>query len=150
VEGNVRDLYNSIQHHNIEISRSALAFFMNLGLGARAGGNRALGESQTDFFFLAVQATADHLARTLNATSVKRLIDFNWEGVRRYPTLSVSNLRARSFDQVLDALARLAQTGVVAPYPELAQYITRELGLPQPAERQSSVVSGQLSALSRP
>jgi hypothetical protein len=150
VEGNVRDLYNSIQHHNIEISRTALAFFMNLGLGARAGGNRALGESQTDFFFLAVQATADHLARTLNATSVKRLIDFNWEGVRRYPTLSVSNLRARSFDQVLDALARLAQTGVVAPYPELAQYITRELGLPQPAERQSSVVSGQLSALSRP
>jgi hypothetical protein len=67
VEGNVRDLYNSIQHHNIEISRTALAFFMNLGLGARAGGNRALGESQTDFFFLAVQATADHLARTRQA-----------------------------------------------------------------------------------
>jgi hypothetical protein len=150
VEGNVRDLYNSIQHHNIEISRTALAFFMNLGLGARAGGNRALGESQTDFFFLAVQATADHMARTLNATTIKRLIDFNWEGVRRYPTLAVSNLRARSFDQVLDTLARLAQTGVMTPYPELAQYITRELGLPQPAERQSSVVSGQLSALSRP
>jgi hypothetical protein len=135
VEGNVRDLYNSIQHHNIEISRTALAFFMNLGLGPRAGGNRALGESQTDFFFLAVQATADHLARTLNATCVKRLVDFNWEGVRRYPTLAVSNLRARSFDQVLDTLARLAQTGMVAPYPELAQYITRELGLPQPPER---------------
>jgi hypothetical protein len=150
VEGNVRDLYNSIQHHNIEISRTALAFFMNLGLGARAGGNRALGESQTDFFFLAVQATADHLARTLNATSIKRLTDFNWDGVRRYPTLTVSNLRARSFVQVLDALARLAQTGVMTPYPELAQYITRELGLPQPAERQSSVVGGQLSALSRP
>ncbi|MGD0922485.1 MAG: hypothetical protein ABSA70_12080 [Terriglobia bacterium] len=136
VEGNVRDLYNSIQHHNIEISRTALAFFMNLGLGARAGGNRALGDSQTDFFFLAVQATADHLARTLNATCLKRLVDFNWEGVRRYPTLAVSNLRARSFDQVLDTLARLSQTGVVAPYPELAQYITRELGLPQPAESQ--------------
>jgi hypothetical protein len=136
VEGNVRDLYNSIQHHNIEISRTALAFFMNLGLGPRAGGNRALGDSQTDFFFLAVQATADHLARTLNATCIKRLVDFNWEGVRRYPTLAVSNLRARSFDQVLDTLARLSQTGVMAPYPELAQYITRELGLPQPAESQ--------------
>jgi hypothetical protein len=142
VEGNVRDLYNSIQHHNIEISRTALAFFMNLGLGPRAGGNRALGESQTDFFFLAVQATADHLARTLNATCIKRLVDFNWEGVRRYPTLAVSNLRARSFDQVLDTLARLAQTGVVTPYPELAQYITRELGLPQPAERQGLGVRG--------
>lgn len=143
VEGNVRDLYNSIQHHNIEISRTALAFFMNLGLGARAGGNRALGESQTDFFFLAVQATADQIARTLTSTAVKQLVDYNWDpapmgrgGVRRYPVLAVSNLRARSFDQVLDMLARLAQTGVVEPYPELAQYITRELGLPQPPEGQ--------------
>ena len=137
VEGNVRDLYNSIQHHNIEISRTALAFFMNLGLGARAGGNRALGESQSDFFFLAVQATADHIARTISSTTIKRLVDFNWEGVERYPAVSVSNLRARSFDQVLDTLARLAQTGIVTPFPELAQYITKELGLPQPKEKRS-------------
>jgi hypothetical protein len=134
VEGNVRDLFNSIQHHNIEISRTALAFFMNLGLGARAGGNRSLGEAQSDFFFLAVQATADHLARTLSSTCVRRLVDYNWEGVTRYPVLAISNLRARSFDQVLDLLARLSQTGVVAPYPELAQYVTRELGLPQRQE----------------
>ena len=140
VEGNVRDLYNSIQHHNIEISRTALAFFMNLGLGARAGGNRSLGESQSDFFFVAVQATADHLARTLNATCVKRLVDYNWEGVGRYPTLSISNLRARSFDQVLDLLARLSQAGVVAPYPELAQYVTRELGLPQRKEPEEAAL----------
>jgi len=144
VEGNVRDLYNSIQHHNIEISRTALAFFMNLGLGARAGGNRALGESQSDFFFLAVQATGDHLARTLSATAIKRLVDYNWAGVERYPVLSVSNLRARSFDQVLDTLARLAQTGVVAPFPELAQYICHELGLPLPKkpEDRSQVTVG--------
>ena len=133
VEGTVRDLYNSIQHHNIEISRSALAFFMNLGLGARSAGNRSLGDSQTDFFFLAVQATADHLARTLNSTAVKRLVDFNWV-VERYPVLTVSNLRARSFDQVLDLLGRLAQARIVEPFPELAQFITRELGLPQPGK----------------
>src|SRR5579885_1794563 len=138
VEGNVRDLYNSIQHHNIEISRTALAFFMNLGLGARAGGNRSLGESQSDFFFLAVQASADYVARTISATSVKRLVDFNWTGVEHYPILTLSNLRARSFDQVLDVLSRLAQSRVVSPFPELGAYICRELGLPQPPERQPS------------
>jgi hypothetical protein len=141
VEGNVRDLYNSIQHHNIEISRTALAFFMNLGLGARSSGNRALGESQSDFFFLAVQATADHIARTISATTVRRLVDFNWTGVKEYPTLNVSNLRARGFDQVLDILTRLAQSGVVAPYPELAQYICHELGLPQAGGQPSDVAS---------
>ncbi len=143
VEGNVRDLYNSIQHHNIEISRTALAFFMNLGLGARSSGNRSLGDSQTDFFYTAVQATADHLARILSATTVKRLVDYNWEGVRRYPTLVVSNLRARSFYDTLDLLTRLAQSKIVAPYPELTQFVTRELGLPQ--REQPSVVSGQSS-----
>ena len=134
VEGTVRDLYNSIQHHNIEISRTALAFFMNLGLGARSGGNRALGESQTDFFFLALQATADQIARTVTYTTLKQLVDYNWEGVTRYPQLTVSNLRARNFAETFDLLTRLAQTGIVTPYPELAQYVTRELGLPQKQE----------------
>lgn len=134
VEGNVRDLYNSIQHHNIEISRTALAFFMNLGLGARSGGNRALGESQTDFFFLALQATADQIARTISHTTVRQLVDYNWEAVARYPRLTVSNLRARNFNDTLDLLTRVAQSGIVAPYPELAQYVTRELGLPQKQE----------------
>jgi len=132
VAGNVRDLYNSIQHHNIEISRVALAFFMNLGMGARSSGNRALGESQTDFFFLAVQATAEYVARLLTATAVKRLVDFNWENVEQYPVVRVANLRSRNFNQVLTSLAQLAQAGVVSPFPELAQYVARELGLPEP------------------
>ncbi len=132
VEGSVRDLYNSIQHHNIEISRTALAFFMNLGLGARAGGNRAQGESQSDFFFLALQSTADQIARTVTITAIKELVNYNWEGVTRYPQLTVSNLRARNFEQTFGILTRLAQTGIVAPFPELTQYITKELGLPQP------------------
>lgn len=132
VQGNVRDLYNSIQHHNIEISRTALAFFMNLGLGARSGGNRALGQSQTDFFFIAVQATADYLARVLNATVIKRLVDFNWAGVEKYPVLHAANVRARDPSDVLDSLARLAQAGLVGPSPDLTQYVAHEMGVPLP------------------
>ena len=136
VQGQVRDLFNSIEHHNIEISRTALAFFMNLGQSSKSSGNRALGQEMTDFFFLAVQATADQIARTITATAVKRLVDYNWDGVERYPTLTVSNLRARSLDQTLASLSQLATANVVAPYPELAQHIARELGLPQPPEKQ--------------
>ncbi len=132
VQGQVRDLFNSIQHHNIEISRTALAFFMNLGQGARSSGNRSLSQEMTDFFFLAVQATADQIARTISATAVKRLVDYNWDGVGRYPVLEVSNLRARSLDATLTTLGQLATANVMTPYPELAQHIARELGLPQP------------------
>ncbi|TAM79172.1 MAG: hypothetical protein EPN47_19380 [Acidobacteria bacterium] len=136
VQGQVRDLFNSIEHHNIEISRTALAFFMNLGQSSKSSGNRALGQEMTDFFFLAVQATADQIARTITATSVKRLVDYNWDGVGKYPTLQVSNLRSRNLDQTLTALSQLATAKVMAPYPELAQHIARELGLPQPPEGQ--------------
>jgi hypothetical protein len=138
VQGQVRDLFNSIEHHNIEISRTALAFFMNLGQSSKSSGNRALGQSMTDFFFLAVQATADQIARTITATSVKRLVDYNWDGVERYPTLTVSNLRVRSLDETLTSLSQLATVKVVAPYPELAQHIARELGLPQPPAGQAA------------
>ena len=138
VQGQVRDLFNSIEHHNIEISRTALAFFMNLGQSSKSSGNRALGQEMTDFFFLAVQATADQIARTITATSVRRLVDYNWDGVERYPTLTVSNLRARDLDTTLTALSQLATANVVAPYPELAQHIARELGLPQPPQEQGA------------
>jgi len=142
VQGQVRDLFNSIEHHNVEISRTALAFFMNLGQSSKSSGNRALGQELTDFFFLAVQATADQIARTITATAIRRLVDYNWDGVEEYPTLVVSNLRARSLDDTLTALSQLATANVVAPYPELAQHIARELGLPQPPEGsdQGSVV----------
>ncbi|HET9179008.1 MAG TPA: hypothetical protein VFQ24_11685 [Terriglobia bacterium] len=137
VQGQVRDLFNSIEHHNIEISRTALAFFMNLGQSSKSSGNRALGQEMTDFFFLAVQATADQIARTITSTAVKRLVDCNWDGVEKYPSLQASNLRARSLDQTLTALSQLATAKVMAPYPELAQHIARELGLPQPPEKSS-------------
>jgi len=142
VEGNVRDLYNSIQHHNIEISRTALAFFMNLGMGARSSGNRALADSQTDFFFIALQATADQIARTVSYTTIRQLVDYNWEGIRRYPELTVANLRARNFSETFDLLTRLAQSGIVIPYPELTQYVTREMGLPQQEQKSEEQGSG--------
>jgi hypothetical protein len=132
VQGQTRDLYKSIQHHNVEISRTALAFFMNLGQAHPATGSRALAKSQTDFFFTAVQATAEYVARQLSATVVKRLVDYNWEGVARYPVVTVSNLQARNLTDVFQALSQLAQAGLVEPFPELAQYVARELGLPQP------------------
>jgi hypothetical protein len=109
---------------------------MNLGQSSKSSGNRALGQEMTGFFFLAVQATADQIARTITAPAVKRLVDYNWDGVEKYPTIEVSNLRARSLDQTLTALSQLATANVVAPYPELAQHIARELGLPQPPEKQ--------------
>ena len=90
----------------------------------------------TVFFSRAVQPTADQIPRPIPATAVKRLVDYNWDGVERYPTLNVSNLRARNLSDTLTALSQLATANVVAPYPELAQHIARELGLPQPPEKQ--------------
>ncbi len=132
VTGTARDLYNTIQHHNIEISRTALAFFMNTGMGARSSGNRALAQTQTDFFYRALQATAEQIARAMTETTVKRLVDYNWENVEAYPTLTVANLEARNFTETFGVLSQLAQAGVIAPYPDLAEYVARELGLPQP------------------
>ena len=115
---------------------------MNLGMGARSSGNRALADSQTDFFFIALQATADQIARTVSYTTIRQLVDYNWEGIRRYPELTVANLRARNFSETFDLLTRLAQSGIVIPYPELTQYVTREMGLPQQEQKSEEQGSG--------
>jgi hypothetical protein len=132
VQGQTRDIFQTIHHHNVEISRTALAFFMNLGLERGSSGSRALGESHTNFFYVALQATADQIASELSATTVKRLVDFNWENVRRYPVVTVANLQSRQLMQAFQTLAQLAQARIIEPYPELAQFVAQQMGLPQP------------------
>ncbi|KKL86126.1 hypothetical protein LCGC14_1947840, partial [marine sediment metagenome] len=98
VTGRTRDPKDSIAHHNVAISMAGLAQFMMLGQSD--SGNRALGETMSDFFHLALQATANKIARVMNQTTVRRLVDFNFAGVKRRPRLVPQQILSLSFGSV--------------------------------------------------
>jgi hypothetical protein len=140
-EGRVRDLAPSIEHHNVMISRAALALFMDLGQAEH--GSRALGKEHSDFFMLALQNLADQIALTMTNSTVRRLVSYNFGDDAPVPRLVAANVQARGLQDIVDALTQFAQAGLVVSEENLRSFIREELALPP--EKPSSVASGPSS-----
>jgi len=145
-QGQVRDLKPSIEHHNVMISRAALALFMDLGQSEH--GSRALGKEHNDFFLLALQNLADQIAVAITNSTVRRLVSYNFGDDAPVPRLVAANVQARGLEDIVQALTQFAQAGLVVSEENLRSFIREELALPPESpsavSRPSSVVSGQL------
>ena len=137
VTGAVRDLQPSIQYHNLQISMAGLAMFMNLGQTNR--GARSLGETLADFFQMSVMATANQIARTISLTSLKRLVDFNFPGVKSYPVLTPTEIGSIKFDSVVAALSSLAgSVDVIQPDDDLEAWMRKKMGAPDKGKQRKA------------
>ena len=141
-EGRVRDLAPSIEHHNVMISRAALALFMDLGQAEH--GSRALGKEHGDFFLLALQNLADQVALQITNTTVRRLVSYNFGEYAPVPRLVAANVQARGLTDIVDALTQFAQAGLVVSEENLRSYIREELALPQESKRGVAAVRGEV------
>jgi phage gp29-like protein len=149
VKGTTRDPKESIAHHNVAISMAGLAQFMMLG--QTESGNRALGQTMADFFYLGLQATANRIGRVLTLTTVKRLVEFNFGTEVRVPRVAAQQILSLQFESVVQALKELAGAGVdaVQPDDELEAWMRRKMGAPEagtprarragPAEKQPQI-----------
>ncbi len=127
VKGVVQSAEPAIAHHNSMISMAALAQFINLGQGEK-GGSRALGNTMSDFFYLGLQATANHIARVISLTTIKRLCDLNFTGIEHYPVLAPQQILSIKLESVVDALQKLS--GLILSDDELEEYMRQRMGLP--------------------
>jgi len=109
IEGRIREIMPSLQYHKQQIATSCLAMFMELG--QTATGSRALGDSQTDFFLLATQNTADYIAHQIRNSTIRRLVMWNFGPDAPVPYLVPANVQARSIETMSAIIAQLAQAG---------------------------------------
>ncbi len=109
IEGRIREILPSLQYHKQQIATSCLAMFMELGQSHT--GSRALGESQTDFFLLATQNTADYIASRIRHSTIRRLTHWNFGPDAPVPYLVPANVQARSIETMAAIIAQLAQAG---------------------------------------
>jgi len=110
IEGRLRDILPSIEYQDMQMARAGLAMFMQLGGTARTG-SRALGQEQTDFFLLALQTTADHIASVIRNDTIKPLVEMNFGVGAPVPVLKAANVQARTLENTVDAISKLAQAG---------------------------------------
>jgi phage gp29-like protein len=131
VKGNLRDPKEAIQHHGTLITLVGLAQFMMMGQSGKASGNRSLGETMSDFFFMGLQATAKYIAQRINGSLVKQLCDYNFAGLTRYPKLVPQQIMALNFDAIVDALSKLGQGGIMTATPSLEAWVRERIGAPE-------------------
>lgn len=125
ISGSLPDINKTIQRHNEAIARAVLAHFLNLGTQT---GSWALGATFADFFTLALQATADEVARTGSRHIVRDIVNWNWPG-ERAPRLVFDEIGSRQ-NTIIAAIAQLVSSGVLQPDEDLEQFTRTTLGLP--------------------
>jgi len=132
ITGQVRDCEKSITHHNMMIAMVALAQFIVMGQSGRSSGNRSLGETMSDFFFLGQQATADYIGEVWSNTTIKRLMEFNFGPGVRPPTLEPQDLLASKIETLGTVLAGLAgKQALITPDADLEAWLRKKLGAPE-------------------
>jgi hypothetical protein len=127
IEGRIREILPSLQYHKQQIATSCLAMFMELG--QTATGSRALGDSQTDFFLLATQNTADYIAHQIRNSTIRRLAMWNFGPDAPVPYLIPANVQARSIDTMAGIINQLAQAGAWVSDRASVNHARHELGL---------------------
>ncbi|MDR3677320.1 MAG: hypothetical protein P4N24_17665 [Acidobacteriota bacterium] len=126
IEGRIREILPSLQYHKQQIATSCLAMFMELG--QTQSGSRALGESQTDFFLMATQNTADYIAHRIRNSTIRRLVEWNFGPNAPVPYLVAANVQARSVEAMADIINQLAQAGAWVSDRASVNQVRHELG----------------------
>lgn len=116
-----------IEHHNREIVKNILAQFLELG--NTASGSRSLGESQTAYFLMALEATARYIADNINKYIVKQLVDFNYD-VTRYPKLRFQTLQTTDSKDLVDMVTSLVDSEILVVDDKLQDHFRDILDLP--------------------
>ncbi len=135
-----------INHHNEQITVQALATFLNLG--RTATGSRALGQTSTKFFMLAIQNVANLIAETITQMTIKRLVYYNFGEDAPCPRLVAANVQARALEDIIDAIQKLGQVGAFVADRPVRNKIRTELGLPEEVSEEitlpkSETIAGQ-------
>ena len=144
IEGRIREILPSIQYHKQQIATSCLAMFMELG--QTQSGSRALGESQTDFFLLATQNTADYIAHQIRNSTIRRLVTWNFGPDAPVPYLVPANVQARSIGTMAAIIAQLAQAGAWISDRSSVNQARHELGFSDFADEDVVSIRGETIA----
>lgn len=128
ISGSTPDTLAFIRFLNQEMSRTALAGFLDLG--DTPNGSRALGESWVDLFLLVEQTLADDIAATETEQTVARLVGWNWGDDEPVPMVEVADVGSKR-EVTVEALQTLISAlPDLAADPAISEWVRREWRLP--------------------
>jgi len=129
--GDKTGMWESIKHHNREISKNILAQFIDLG--SEKGGSYALSENQSSIFMLSLEAIAKNIKGIVNKYIIPELVKLNFD-TEDYPTLESDKIGDVDIATVSSALSQLTTAGLLSPDFNTENYLRTVLRLPKKSE----------------
>lgn len=129
---------NAVNRMNQELAR--ILGCEHLLLGADGGGSLALAKSKIGTFYLTVTSTLLDLLEIYDRDLIRPWAELNSVPDDLIPEMGVNEIADRDIEQVLDALAKLAQAGApLLPDDPAVGEIYDLLGLTRPPEREDEM-----------
>lgn len=135
--------YNAvITRYEQRMAMVGLAQFIMLGMSQV--GARALGDTLTDFFSLAIEGWLDSLEDTINRFAVERLLKLNsFPGLTVYPRIKHKAASRISLGELSSYISALAGAQIILPDAELEDTVREFADLPKrPADLLTPVAPG--------
>lgn len=124
------NIRQTVNMENQEMVNSILASFLILGQNG-ASGNRALGDTLSDFFKLTIQQYADHIAEQMQRKIFEPLIKMNFGDVPCLVELKCEGLSDVADSTWATMLATLKNGGMLTPDKTLEAFIRERCKLPE-------------------
>jgi hypothetical protein len=110
--GGIPDFTAILLYWRSELAGAMLARFKELGHAAV--GSKATADVQAAVWYNALHAIARYLEAIFNV-AIRRLVDLNYPGVKRYPTLKASGIEARNLLEFAQSVALGVDAEMLSP-----------------------------------
>ena len=127
-------LIEAVEHHNVQIARSVLAQFINLG--DTKTGARAVSEDMSSLFMMSLGSVVKQISQTVSFghfgenEGLKYLVDVNFGEVEGYPVWKCEKIKKDNSSAILATIAQLVQSGALIHDESLEKHTRRLVGVP--------------------
>jgi SPP1 gp7 family putative phage head morphogenesis protein len=127
---------NALRWINEQIRKTILG--QTLTTETTGQGSYSLGQVHFDILlFYEQQVGIDLASKAINEQIIKRLVDYNYNGVDEYPKFQFKNLIQKDIASVIDKYYAGVERGIIKPIPEDEEKIREWLDLPRRAVEQN-------------
>ena len=138
------NIMSSIEHHDVQIARSMLAQFINLGTGSGSTGSTGLSEISVSLFMESLRNVGRCIETVLNK-AVEELIDYNFSD-GSYPEIKMGTVGHEVASRSLSVTLRnMIESQGIRPDDQLEMWIREQIGAPKRDEATERTAADQLS-----
>lgn len=130
-----------IMSENVEMTKSFLANFMELGLENNSG-SFALGSDLSDIFLSGLQCHAKLIEERIDIQLIRPLIKAKFGPQEFYPKIKATGINDKAGKELAEIVKILVETGLLAPSDMLESHLAKLYKLPSPDRENEDDDSG--------